>query len=75
LAISGAEACKYAEGMVDRGIKLSPSTRTVQAEAVRAQGSVGKGDIYHQLLRKCEAHWFVKLSCIGNLIKMTGVIS
>ena len=47
------EACKYAEDMVDRGIKLSSSTLS---KLKRCQQKIKKGDIYDDLPRKWEAH-------------------
>ncbi|CAD6251293.1 unnamed protein product [Miscanthus lutarioriparius] len=47
------EACKYAEDMVDRGIKLSLSTLS---KLKRCLQKIKKGDIYDHLLRKWKAH-------------------
>ncbi|KAG0532505.1 hypothetical protein BDA96_04G113300 [Sorghum bicolor] len=47
------EACKYAEDMVDQGIKLSSSTLS---KLKRCLQKIKKGDIYDDLLRKWEAH-------------------
>jgi len=46
------EACKYAEDMVDRGIKLSLSTLSKLKWCLQ---KIKKGDIYDHLLRKWKA--------------------
>ncbi|XBH79737.1 hypothetical protein VPH35_105641 [Triticum aestivum] len=47
------EACKYAEDMIDQGIKLSSSTL---AKLRHSLGKVKKGDIHDRLLAKWKAH-------------------
>ncbi|CAL5019167.1 unnamed protein product [Urochloa decumbens] len=46
------EACKYAEDMIDRGIKLSSSTLSKLKQCLQ---KINKGDIHDHLLRKWKA--------------------
>ncbi|XP_058091761.1 pentatricopeptide repeat-containing protein At1g77360, mitochondrial-like [Magnolia sinica] len=47
------EAKKYAEDMIERGIKLNSSTLSKLKQSLV---KVGKGDLYDQLLRKWKSH-------------------
>uniref|UniRef100_A0A0A8ZB02 Pentacotripeptide-repeat region of PRORP domain-containing protein n=1 Tax=Arundo donax TaxID=35708 RepID=A0A0A8ZB02_ARUDO len=47
------EACKFAEDMIDRGIKLSSSTLSKLKQSLQ---KVKKGEIHDHLLRKWKAH-------------------
>ncbi|XP_062220091.1 pentatricopeptide repeat-containing protein At1g77360, mitochondrial-like [Phragmites australis] len=47
------EACKFAEDMIDRGIKLSSSTLSKLKQCLQ---KIKKGEIHDHLLRKWKAH-------------------
>jgi hypothetical protein len=47
------EACKYAEDMIDRGIKLSSSTLSKLKQCLH---KIKKGEIHDHLLKKWKAH-------------------
>jgi pentatricopeptide repeat protein len=47
------EACKYAEDMIDRGIKLSSSTLSKLKQCLQ---KIRKGEIHDHLLKKWKAH-------------------
>lgn len=47
------EACKYAEDMIDRGIKLSSATLSKLKQRLQR---IKKGEIHDHLLAKWKAH-------------------